>query len=114
MLEPKLPEPDLLKAVLEPLLEDFLYWFERSRHFLETETVSFLSEEDHAALLERVKQSHEEVKTTKTLFQAMGGQVGVEMAVLMPWHHLLTQCWHVAFRFRKEQCSPLPENNELR
>jgi hypothetical protein len=112
MLEPKLPEPDLLKAVLEPLLEDFLYWFERSRHFLENETISFLSAEEHADLLKRVKQCHEEVKTTKTLFEATGGQVGVEMAVLMPWHRLLTQCWHIAFRFRKEQCSPLQDNNE--
>ncbi|EHJ13387.1 DUF2605 family protein, partial [Crocosphaera watsonii] len=30
-----LTEQELLKTILEPLLEDFQYWFSRSRHLLE-------------------------------------------------------------------------------
>jgi hypothetical protein len=103
MLYPRLPEPDLLKAVLQPLLEDFQYWFERSRQLLETEEIPFLSRNEQFDLLTRVKQAQQEVSTAQALFQATGGQVGVETAVLMPWHKLLTECWQVAMRFRQEQ-----------
>ncbi|NEQ39548.1 MAG: DUF2605 domain-containing protein [Okeania sp. SIO3I5] len=103
MLNPKLPEPDLLKAVLQPLLEDFGYWFERSRQLLEREEIPFLNKSEQFDLLNRVKQAQQEVNTAKALFQATGGQVGVETTVLMPWHHLLTECWQVTMRFRKEQ-----------
>jgi predicted flavoprotein YhiN len=103
MLNSNLPEPELLKTILQPLLEDFLYWFERSRQFLEKEEVSFLSTQQQADLLARVKQAQAEVKTTQMLFQATGGQVGVETAALRPWHQLVTECWQVATRFRIEQ-----------
>lgn len=103
MLYPRSPEPDLLKAVLQPLLEDFQYWFERSRQLLETEEIPFLSRNEQFDLLTRVKQAQQEVSTAQALFQATGGQVGVETAVLMPWHQLLTECWQVAMRFRQEQ-----------
>lgn len=103
MLSPNLPEPELLKTILQPLLEDFQYWFERSRNLLETEEISFLSEKQQIDLLERVKHAQQEVTTTKVLFQATDGQVGVEMTVLMPWHKLLTECWQISTRFRLEQ-----------
>ncbi|HEY9668852.1 MAG TPA: DUF2605 family protein, partial [Coleofasciculaceae cyanobacterium] len=32
-------EQELLKSVLQPLLEDFQYWFSRSRSLLETEDI---------------------------------------------------------------------------
>jgi hypothetical protein len=35
------------------------------------------------------------------LFAATDGQVGIEMATLMPWHQLVTECWNVAMRFRR-------------
>ncbi|HAZ45404.1 MAG TPA: DUF2605 domain-containing protein [Cyanobacteria bacterium UBA11369] len=98
-----LPEPELLKTLLEPLLEDFTYWFERSRNFLETEQLHFFTQEQQADLLARVKQAQTEVRTTQMLFQATGGQVGVETSTLMPWHHLVTECWQVAMRYRMEQ-----------
>lgn len=103
MLNPNLPEPELLKTVLQPLLEDFQYWFGRSRLFLETEQISFLDTEQQYELLERVKQAQQEVSSAKMLFQATGGQVAIDMAALMPWHQLVTECWKVAMRFRAEQ-----------
>ncbi|CAD5935856.1 putative protein slr0270 [Planktothrix tepida] len=107
MISPNLPEEsDLLKAILEPLLEDLEYWFQRSQHLLETEEMSFLTPSQQSDLLYRVTEVQREVRVAKTLFQATGGQVGIEMAVLIPWHQLLTECWQVATRFRIEQANP--------
>lgn len=102
MLNPNLPEPNLLKTLLEPLLEDFQYWFARSRKLLENEEISFLGKEGQTELLARVEYAQQEVTTAQMLLRATEGQVGVEMEVLMPWHKLLTECWQVSMRFRME------------
>jgi hypothetical protein len=96
------PEPGLLKTLLEPLLEDFQYWFGRSRTLLESQEIEFLGEEKQSDLLERVKQAQQQVSTAQLLMKATDNQVGVETSVLMPWHHLVTECWQVAIRFRLE------------
>ena len=102
MLNPNLPEPELLKSVLQPLLEDFQCRFGRSRSFLETEQLSFLSNNQQSDLLARVKQAQQEVSSAQMLFQATGCQVGIDMAALMPWNKLVTECWKVSMRFRSE------------
>ena len=61
MFSSDLPEPDLLKTVLLPLLEDFQYWFGRSRSLLESEEITFLSQDQQADLLARVCQAQQEV-----------------------------------------------------
>ncbi|MBD1867342.1 DUF2605 domain-containing protein [Cyanobacteria bacterium FACHB-471] len=96
------PEPELLKTLLEPLLEDFQYWFGRSRTLLESQTINFLGDEKQADLLERVKQAQQQVSTAQMLMKATDNQVGVETSVLMPWHQLVTECWQVAIQFRLE------------
>lgn len=96
---------ELLKTVLQPLLEDFQYWFTRSRDFLETERLSFMDEQEQLDLLSRVKQAQEELNTAKMLFTATEGQVGIDMATMAPWHQLVTECWNVAARFRSQQSS---------
>ncbi|AKG23130.1 DUF2605 domain-containing protein [Calothrix sp. 336/3] len=109
MRDSNLPEPELLKTVLQPLLDDFQYWFGRSRNLLETETIPFLSPEEQSAFLTRIKQAQQEVNTAKMLFAATDGQVGIEMATLMPWHHLLNECWKVAMHFRMGKTQPQSE-----
>ncbi|MBD2516929.1 DUF2605 domain-containing protein [Nostoc sp. FACHB-973] len=101
MRDSNLPGTELLKAVLEPLLDDFQYWFTRSRDLLESEQLSFMSNQEQSDLLLRVKQAQEELNTAKMLFAATDGQVGIDMATLMPWHQLVTECWNVAMRFRQ-------------
>ncbi|GAX44498.1 hypothetical protein NIES4075_55170 [Tolypothrix sp. NIES-4075] len=103
MRDSNLPEPELLKTVLQPLLEDFQYWFARSRQLLETEQLSFMSDQEQSDLLLRVKQAQDKVNTAKMLFAATDGQVGIEMETLMPWHKLVTECWQVAMRFRQDR-----------
>lgn len=96
-------EKELLKTILEPLLEDFQYWFGRSRSLLETERLTFLSEEEQQDLLDRVKQSQQEVSTVQMLFKLTGGETGIETAVLIPWHKLVAECWKVAMTWRSSQ-----------
>lgn len=93
-------ERELLKSLLEPLLEDFQYWFSRSRTLLESERLSFLSVGEQEDLLERVKQSQQEVNTAKILFKATEGQAGIDTAAMVPWHRLVTECWQVAMKWR--------------
>jgi hypothetical protein len=103
MRDSNLPDTELLRTVLLPLLEDFQYWFVRSRDFLEKEQLSFMSQQEQSDLLTRVKQAQQEVNTAKMMFSATDSQVGFDMAIIMPWHQLVTECWNVATRFRSEQ-----------
>jgi len=96
-------QQELLKAILEPLLEDFQYWFSRSRTRLESEQIAVLSPAEQADLLQRVKTAQEEVSATQSLFQATDGHVGVEMSTIAPWHKLVTECWQVAMQNRQQQ-----------
>ena len=97
-----LPEPDFLKTLLQPLLEDFQYWFGRSQRLLESHQIDFLSREQQTDLLARIRQAQREVSTTQLLFDAMGGQAGIETSVMVPWHQLVTECWQVGMKFRME------------
>lgn len=103
MINSNSPNSELLKSVLEPLLEDFQYWFGRSRHLLETAELTFLEPEKHEELLDRVITAQQEVSTTQLLFKLTGEQVGVEPSVLTPWHQLVHECWQVAMRFHQEE-----------
>lgn len=96
-------DAELLKSLLEPLLEDFQHWFERSRLLLESEEIPFLSAADRADLLARVLTAQQEVSTAQMLFKATDGQVGIESAILAPWHKLVTECWQLAVRLRLER-----------
>jgi hypothetical protein len=94
-------EKELLKTVLEPLLDDFQYWFKRSRSLLESEQMSFLSTQEQAQLLEKIIQAQKEVQTAKMLFQATEGTAGIDPRMLLPWHQLVAECWNVAQRRRE-------------
>jgi len=94
-----------MNSLLKPLLDDFQYWFERSRTLLEQEQIGFLEDETQADLLARLKQAQQAVTTSSMLLQATEGQVGVEMSVLMEWHRLVAECWQIAMRHRVETSS---------
>ncbi|MCC0177036.1 DUF2605 domain-containing protein [Waterburya agarophytonicola K14] len=94
-------EKELLKTVLEPLLEDFQYWFERSRNLLESEQMSFFSHQEQAQLLERIIRCQKEVQTSQMLFKATDGSAGIDSKMLLPWHQLVAECWNVAQKWRE-------------
>lgn len=99
-------EKELLKTVLEPLLEDFQYWFGRSRTLLESSQMSFFTAQEQAELLARIVHSQQEVQTAKMLFQATGGLAGIDSKMLLPWHQLVAECWDVAQRWRENKQLP--------
>jgi hypothetical protein len=103
-------DSELLKSILEPLLEDFQYWFERSLTFLESNDISFMDLDQQADLVARVTQARQEVSAAQALFKVTNGEVGVEVAALAPWHHLVSECWQVANRFRQEKAARSIEN----
>ncbi len=96
-------EQELLKTVFEPLLEDFQYWFGRSRSLLESEQMSFLSVSEQAQLLERIIHSQQEVQTAQMLFKATDGSAGIDSKMLLPWHQLVAECWDVAQKWRESK-----------
>jgi hypothetical protein len=97
------PDPELLKTLLEPMLDDFQYWLNRAQMLLENEDIYFLSTNAQADLLARVGQVQQEVQVAQSLFRALGGQAGVDAAVVMGWHKLVAECWRVMIRFQLEQ-----------
>ncbi len=97
MRDSNIPGTELLRNVLQPLLEDFQYWFARSPEL--SEQLSFKSQMEQSDLLKRVKQAQHGVKRASMLFSATEGKVGLDMGTLMPWHQLVTECWSVAMRF---------------
>lgn len=103
MRDSNLPGAEVLKSVLEPLLDDFQYWFARSREFLETRQLSFMSEQEQSDLLLQIKQAQDELNTARMMFNATDGQVAIDMATITPWHLLVTKCWNVAMRFHQEK-----------
>jgi hypothetical protein len=96
-------ERELLKQVLEPLLDDFQYWFERSLNLLESERISFFSAEEQAQFTAKIKVAQQEVSTAKMLFQVTEGKVGIDSKMLLPWHNLVAQCWDLARLWRQHK-----------
>jgi len=97
------PDPEILRQILEPLLEDFTYWFDRSQKLLSGERLTFLTEAQQQQLLQRVQNAIKEVGVAKSLFKITGHQVGVDMATMRPWHELLVECQAVGMRYYRNQ-----------
>ncbi len=106
-------EQDLLKTVLQPLLEDFAHWFGRSVTLLEKERISFLSEAEQDELLAKVKNAVQEVSAAQMLFQVTEGQVGIEPSTMLAWHKIVGECWQVATLFRQLQSTDSDQSEHL-
>lgn len=103
MLPSQPSEQSLLKTVLEPLLADFLHWFDRSIQLLEKERIYFLTVSEQADLLERVRHNQQEVLVAQMMFRATDEQVGIEPSTMLGWHKLVGECWQVSARYRQQQ-----------
>jgi len=91
---------ELLETVLAPLLEDFVYWFGRSRALLAATQLGFLAPAEQQDLIRRLEQAESEVKTARLLYQATGKQVAIDMGPVREWHRLLMECQAVGMRYR--------------
>lgn len=93
-------EKDLLKKILEPLLDEFQYWFSESCFLLESERISFLSVDEQEQLLSKIKQYQEEVKTSAMLFKVTNGETIVDPSIIAVWHQLVAECWDIIRKWR--------------
>ncbi len=98
-------EKEILKSVLIPLLDDFLYWFDRSLSALEKEQLSFMDHSAQQDLINRIRQAQGEVNTAKLLFKVTDGNAGIDPKAMLPWHNLVAECWAVAKQRRLQQDS---------
>lgn len=94
------PDQSLMQDVLEPLLEDFQYWFSEAKALLDSPKASCLVIEQRQTLIEQISAAQQEVSAVSTLLKATGGQAGVDMPVVMHWHQLVGQCWQVSRQIR--------------
>ena len=97
------PDPEMLRQLLEPLLEDFPYWFDRAQKLLSSQRLDFLDKADQEKLLQRVEHALKEVSVAMSLFRVTEHQVGVDMATMRPWHELLMECQAVGMRYYRNQ-----------
>lgn len=109
MQNPNLSESELLKSLLEPLLDDFQVWFSSARTLLTTKELIALGTEKQADLLARVIQAQQEVTAAQSLLQATDCQVGVEASVLVTWHQLVTEYWQISAQDRRDKSRGLPK-----
>ena len=96
-------EQELLQNILQPLLTDFEYWFNKSVDLLDGSQIPFLTQEAQTDLLARVKLARSEVSVAQMLFTAIDGQVGVEPSQMLTWHQIVTECWQVSRQLRQSQ-----------
>jgi hypothetical protein len=100
------PQETLLQQILDPLLQDFIGWFDDSKTFLEAETTAQVLSPEHCdGLLQRVMEAQSQVNTMRTLLLSTEGQVGVDTAMVQVWHRLVMECWQAA-RTVREQTPP--------
>jgi hypothetical protein len=103
---PQPADQPLVQTILEPLLDDFLYWFDETESLLASIEAECLVDSESHALIEEIKAARQEVVTTKTLMLATGGDAGVEVAVVGRWHQLVSKCWRTARQVRQRHQTP--------
>lgn len=102
------PEQPLVQAILEPLLEDFQFWFTSAQTLLNSDKAAYLAEDDRKALLQELADAQQEVATAKTLMLATEGNAGVEVSVVGRWHQLVNKCWQTSRYIRQQAAGDRP------
>ncbi|MEL6398170.1 MAG: DUF2605 domain-containing protein [Cyanobacteria bacterium P01_D01_bin.115] len=97
------PEQPLVQTVLEPLLEDFEYWFGETLVLLASVPAQCLEPDERAALTTQLMTAQQEVATAKTLLLATDGQAGVDIAIVGQWHRLVSRCWQTSRYVRQHR-----------
>jgi hypothetical protein len=98
-------ESELLQSLLEPLLEDFRYWFGRSLRLLESQRLDFISDLEQSSLIARIVNANKEVEAATMLYKVTGRQVGIDLATISPWHSLLMECQAVGMRYHQNKAN---------
>ncbi|MGF1458035.1 MAG: DUF2605 domain-containing protein [Leptolyngbyaceae cyanobacterium] len=98
-------EKPFMQTVLEPLLDDFDYWFSETQSLLESSKADCLAESDREDLLQELTETQQAVATARTLMLATDGNAGVDTAVVGQWHKLVNKCWQTSRYIRQQNQS---------
>lgn len=96
------PEQPLVQAVLEPLLDDFQYWFSETAALLESPKAACIDMSERQALADQITEAQREVATARTLMLATEGSAGVDVSLVGKWHQLVSRCWQTARKIRQQ------------
>ena len=99
------PDQPLVQTILEPLLDDFQYWFDETETLLTSPKADCLNTVDRRTLVEQLQLAKQEVATAKALMLATDGNAGVDIAVIRQWHQLVGKCWQTARHVRQQDQS---------
>lgn len=95
------PDKPIVQEILEPLLDDFQYWFNETKSLLNSPKADCLAASDRQALTQELGEAQQAVATARTLMLATAGHAGVDMAVVGQWHRLVTKCWQTSRYIRQ-------------
>lgn len=101
-------ELELMRQILDPLIEDYHYWLGRSQRFLEEEENldEFLSVEEQSVLAARIQEAQGELQAAESLYKLSGSEVGIDPGIMAKWHRLLMECAELGRQFRQRYPSP--------
>ncbi|WP_017327865.1 DUF2605 family protein [Synechococcus sp. PCC 7336] len=96
------PNPQsLLKDLLDPLIDDFRYWFGRSATLLEGHRIDFMTSSEQSDLLQRILTAQAELQSAELLYNLSENEVGIDPQLVVKWHRLLLECGNVGRRYRQ-------------
>ena len=96
------PDKPIVQEILEPLLDDFQYWFGETQSLLDSPQADCLAASDRQALIQALSEAQQAVATARTLMLATSGHAGVDMAVVTQWHQLVNKCWQTSRYIRQQ------------
>ncbi|NJK63132.1 MAG: DUF2605 domain-containing protein [Synechococcaceae cyanobacterium SM2_3_1] len=94
---------ELLKQVLDPLLEDYHYWFDRSQELLESGPLEVISAADQSQLLAQVRDAQAELRAAESLYRLSENEVGIDPKLMAKWHRLLMACADLGLKYRQHR-----------
>jgi hypothetical protein len=92
---------ELLDQLLDPLLDDFAFWFGRGRVLLEHCPDAVMPPEERAALAEELESGGKTLLAARSLRAAAPVSMALDLQAMAPWHHLVMRCWALAARLRQ-------------
>ena len=89
---------ELLKSLLDSLLNDFNHWFKRGQELLTACPDSVMTRVEREAMGVRIDEGLKAITATRALVNATPAAMAISMEAMPPWHQLVTEVWVLAAR----------------
>ena len=96
----------LLDQLLESLLADFDYWFQRGDELLRRCPDDVMGKTERDMFAARLTEGKKAITATRSLVKASSQPMAVSMSAMSPWHGLVTEVWGLAAKlavYRRNQ-----------